>query len=112
MVFGGVFPILIFLNKLQCARASAGADPEIKKKTQCQGLLVVMVVVVVEGKSFQIKAHISTKIASQIALNTNTRPLPAGYSHCHGGLSGKRDRFCQDIDKADMKNYKQCNVGF
>ena len=68
-------------------------------------------VVVVEGKSFQIKPNISTKIASQIALNTN-RPLPAGYSHCHGGLSGKGDRFCQDIDKADMKNYKQCNVVF
>ena len=33
MVFGGVFQILIFLNKLQCARASAGTDPEIKKNS-------------------------------------------------------------------------------
>ena len=65
----------------------------------------------VEVKSLQIKPNISTKIASQIAQNTTTT-WPAGYSHCHGGLSGKRDRFCQDIDKADMKNDKQCNVGF
>ena len=74
--------------------------PEVRKKLSVKDILRWLeVMVVVEVKSVQIKPNIPTKIASQIAQNTN-RPSACRLL----SLSGK------DIDKADMKNYKQNNA--
>ena len=72
------------------------------KKAQCQGLLVVMavVVVVVDVKSVQIKANIQTKIASQIAQNTNR---PRGLQVTLIVMKVCQARLSQDIDETDMK---------
>ena len=63
-------------------------------------------------KSLQIKPSISTKIASQIAQNTNTRPhgLQVTLIVMEPCQAKHGDGVFQDIDKADMKNDKQCHV--
>ena len=97
------FPILISLNELQFARAGAAADPEIQKSS-------VSRIVGSDGsgggggdvKSVQIKANIQTKIASQIAQNTNR---PRGLQVTLIVMKVCQARFSQDIDETDMKNY-------
>ena len=60
-------------------------------------------------KSVQIKANIQTKIASQIAQNTNR---PRGLQDTLIVMKVCQARLSQDIDEADMKSYKQCSVVF